>query len=89
MLIDTLYDHRVRNIGDIFLRKLSSILLQYFDQACLLQVRIVVSADVPLKTLFVADAQSDVDDDSRLLMDDLGISKGSVSRSLDVYVNFL
>ncbi|XP_034248877.1 putative ATPase N2B [Thrips palmi] len=58
MLIDTLYDHRVR---------------------------IVVSSDAPLKSMFVSDASSDVDDESRLLMDDLGISKGSENASANIF----
>lgn len=44
---------------------------------------------MPLKSLFVADTPSDVDDDSRMLMDDLGISKGSVSRNFKVGYNLL
>ena len=58
MLIDTLYDHRVR---------------------------VVVSADVPLKSLIVDDSTNDVDDDSRMLMDDLGISKGSENASANIF----
>ena len=42
------------------------------------QVRVVISADVPLKELFTAARDLDVDDDKRALMDDLKLTNDSV-----------
>ena len=43
-------------------------------------MRVVISADVPLKELFTAAKDMDVDDDKRALMDDLKLTNESVRR---------
>jgi len=49
---------------------------------CCCQVRLVLTVDVPMKQLFIDEDVSDIPDDSqRALMDDLGISKGTVSQT--------
>ncbi|XP_043204892.1 putative ATPase N2B [Amphibalanus amphitrite] len=44
-------------------------------------VRVVISADVPLKELFTADKDMDVDDDKRALMDDLKLTNDSLTEA--------
>ena len=43
------------------------------------QVRVVVSADVHHKELFLTERDTDTSDEQRKLMDDLNIEHGSVS----------
>lgn len=51
------------------------------------RTRVVVSADVPIEQLFIKDKPDDIyqSDEHRMLMDDLKISKDSVSYSLNLY----
>lgn len=44
----------------------------------LFQIRVVITADLPHKQLFVAESENEYTDEKRMLMDDLKISTDSV-----------
>ncbi|XP_046663883.1 putative ATPase N2B isoform X2 [Homalodisca vitripennis] len=49
------------------------------------KVRVVISADAPHKTLFVAHGDDEYTDEKRMLMDDLNITRGSENATANIF----
>lgn len=87
ILSKTFHTVIIRDVPQLNLRKKSEArrFIVLIDTLYDSRVRVVISADVPLKKIFTTDVKENNLDDHRILMDDLNIQSGSENASASIF----